>query len=76
MLCSSCNKQKLNLIPRKSRLMKTVNLFLCKECDDNKMEPRFLIILVGRQKGPASVADYIKNHRYVGSPVLASELLV
>jgi hypothetical protein len=30
---------------------------------------------MGRTKGPAAVIDYIEKHRYVGEPILASELL-
>jgi hypothetical protein len=43
------------------------------------MEPRYLIILVGRAQGPEKVADYIRNNRYYdaeSNPILASELIV
>jgi len=75
MLCSSCGKQKKDLHPKKSRLMPTMNLFLCGECTKAKMEPRFLIILFGRANGAESVAEYIKNHRYSGTDILAKELI-
>jgi len=59
--------------------MPGVPLFLCNDCIKGKLEPRYLIILVGRQKGPAAVAEYIRNARYYDAevkPILASELIV
>ncbi len=79
MVCSSCNKQRNELSARKSKLMANVPLFLCTDCVKGKMEPRYLIILVGRAQGPARVAEYIRNHRYFdaeSNPILASELIV
>jgi hypothetical protein len=52
-----------------------MTLFLCNDCLKGNKEPRFLIILVGRTKGTQAVLDYVKNHRYHGEPILASELL-
>jgi hypothetical protein len=75
MLCSSCNKQKADLHPRKSRLITSMTLFLCGECTKANMEPRFVIVLHGRQHGPMSVADYITRRRYVGDEILAKEVL-
>ncbi|QIN94112.1 hypothetical protein PP459_gp121 [Streptomyces phage Wakanda] len=75
MVCSSCGKQRNELSARKSKLMPGVPLFLCTDCIKGKKEPRYLIILVGRQKGPESVAEYIRNSRYCGEPILASELI-
>lgn len=74
MKCSSCDKQKHELNPRNSRLMKTMKLFLCSDCDKNKFEPRWIIILVGRANGLPAVAEYIKKGRYVGEPITAKEL--
>ena len=79
MVCSSCGKQRNELSARKSKLMPGVPLFLCNDCIKGKLEPRYLIILVGRQKGPAAVAEYIRNARYYDAevkPILASELIV
>lgn len=75
MVCQSCGKQRNELHPKRSRLMAGMTLVLCNECIKAKMEPRFLIILVGRQEGPAKVAEYIKNHRYVGREITARELV-
>lgn len=55
--------------------MAGMTLVLCNECIKFKREPRFLIILVGRQEGPARVAEYIKFHRYCGREITAKELV-
>lgn len=75
MVCSSCSKQKAELHARKSRLMNGMVLYLCNDCSKAKMEPRYLIVLYGRSNGAESVSDYIRNHRYIGEPILAKELV-
>lgn len=75
MVCSSCGRQKNELHTRKSKLMKGMNLYLCNDCSGAKMEPRYIVILAGRANGAESVSEYIKNHRYCGDPILASELV-
>jgi hypothetical protein len=74
-VCSVCSGAREQLHPKKSRLLKTVTLYLCNECLKGNKEPRYLIILVGRTKGPLTVVDYVKHHRYEGEPILAKELL-
>lgn len=75
MLCTSCQKPKHQLRPRKSKLVPGLNLYLCGECYDGKREPRFAIILAGREKGIAHISDYIKNRRYVGKDITLRELV-
>ena len=75
MLCYSCGKQKNELQPQKSNIINGVNLFMCLLCIESKFEPRWVIILGGRQNGPESVRDYIIKHRYVGRPISAEELI-
>lgn len=74
-LCYSCNKSKNKLTPKKSILF-NINLFLCESCINDKYEPRWLIILSGRQNGPDSVKEIILKRRYVGDEISASELLI
>lgn len=50
-------------------------LYMCQVCIDQKFEPRWVIILGGRQNGPESVRDYILKHRYVGKTISAEELI-
>jgi len=75
MLCFSCGKQKDQLHPFKSNILNGINLFMCQICIDNKFEPRWVIILGGRQNGAESVRDYIIKHRYVGRKIAAEELI-
>lgn len=80
MRCTVCRVQKHQLRPRKSKVMPTLQMYLCNECFTNKREPRFAIIMVGRKRlqdnqdlGP--VEDVIKHHRYVGEEILVKDLL-
>jgi hypothetical protein len=41
-----------------------------------KFEPRWVIILAGRQLGSDSVKEFIIKKRYCGADISASELLV
>jgi hypothetical protein len=76
MLCYSCNKQKNQLNSVKSNLISNNVLLMCQTCIDSKFEPRWVIILAGRQHGSNYVKDYILKHRYVGRDILADELIV
>ena len=74
-LCYSCNKNKHKLNLKKSSLF-PINLLLCESCISAKFEPRWTIILAGRQHGSDSVKEYIVKRRYEGAEISASELLV
>ena len=75
MVCTVCKKPKHSLRPRKSKLIPGTQMFLCDECFTNKREPRWAIILRARQDGPESVTEWVKNHRYVGEPIMLSDLV-
>ena len=75
MLCYSCSKQKDQLHPYQSSILEGVNLLMCQSCIDEKYEPRWVIILAGRQKGAEHVRDHIVKHRYVGRPITAEEVI-
>ena len=74
-LCYSCNKNKNKLNLRKSSLL-PINLLICETCITSKFEPRWVIILSGRQLGSEYVREFIVKKRYVGNDISASELLV
>ena len=74
-LCYSCNKTKNKLSVKKSSLFQ-INLLMCETCVSSKFEPRWAIILAGRQFGSDSVREFILKKRYVGDEISASELLV
>lgn len=74
-VCASCRQPKFKLTPKKSRLKPDMVLLLCETCIKQKFEPRGLVLLIGREKGTAAVADWIRPKRYVGAPILAEDLL-
>jgi len=74
-LCYSCNKSKNKLHVKRSMLI-PINLLMCETCISSKFEPRWLVILAGRQSGPEVVRDFILKKRYIGNDISASELLV
>jgi hypothetical protein len=74
-LCYSCNKTKNKLNVKKSILI-PINLFMCETCISSKFEPRWVIILAGRQLGSEAVKEFIIKKRYIGNDITASELLV
>ena len=74
-LCYSCNKTKNKLNVKRSALF-PINLLMCETCISSKFEPRWAIILSGRQNGADSVREFILKKRYVGDEISASELLI
>jgi hypothetical protein len=48
---------------------------MCQTCIDLKFEPRWVIVLAGRSKGPEVVKDFITKKRYLGNEILANELI-
>lgn len=74
-LCYSCNKTKNKLSLKKSALL-PINLLMCESCTVSKFEPRWLIILAGRQQGAELVRDFVLKKRYIGVEITASELLI
>jgi len=74
-LCYCCNKTKNKLNVKKSILM-PINLLMCETCISSKFEPRWVVILAGRQLGSEAVREFIIKKRYAGNDIIASELLV
>jgi len=74
-LCYSCNKTKNQLHVRRSSLL-PINLLMCETCISSKFEPRWVVILAGRQSGSEFVRDFVLKKRYIGNDISASELLV
>lgn len=74
MICQSCSKDKNELFPKKSSLMNKTTLLMCQGCIDHGMEPRFLIVLLGRSRGIDTVRDFIVKRRYIGEEITAVEL--
>lgn len=74
-LCYSCGKTKNKLNVKRSALL-PINLLMCETCINSKFEPRWVIILTGRQSGADSVKEFVVKKRYVGVEISASELFV
>jgi hypothetical protein len=74
-LCYSCNKSKNKLNVKKSSLL-PINLLMCESCISSKLEPRWVLILSGRQNGSDSVKEFIIKKKYLGQEITAAELLV
>ena len=73
--CTVCRKHRHELRTRKSKLMPSMQLFLCNECFTAKREPKFLVILIARKDGVGAVEEYITKHRYVGDEISALDLV-
>jgi hypothetical protein len=73
--CSSCRKQRNTLHAKQSELLPGINLFMCQSCIDLRHEPRWTIILAGRNGGFKGISDYIIERRYSGDPILADEII-
>jgi hypothetical protein len=74
-LCYSCNKTKNKLNLKRSSLL-PINLFMCQTCIDEKMEPRWVVVIAGRQNGHETVKDFVQKKKYIGTEITASELLI
>lgn len=68
-VCDSCGKQRETLIAVVSKLMESMKFNLCNHCntDEFQMEPRWLLILVGRQG--ENVEYWVNNRLYCGEDV-------
>jgi hypothetical protein len=49
---------------------------MCETCITSKFEPRWVVILAGRQLGSDAVKEFIIKKRYCGNDIAAAELLV
>jgi hypothetical protein len=49
---------------------------MCQTCIDEKMEPRWVIVISGRQNGHESVKEFVQKKKYIGPEITASELLI
>jgi hypothetical protein len=74
-LCYSCNKTKNKLNAKRSSLL-PINLLMCETCINSKLEPRWVVVLAGRQNGMDSVKEFVVKKRYVGNDISASELII
>jgi hypothetical protein len=71
--CSSCDQIRYQLKRKQSKLIPSFTLNLCNDCITKKFEPRWIIIMAGRQFGAGYVKDYLEPKRYVGEEILLRE---
>jgi len=75
-VCQSCGRPKHRLRAKRSYLIKDMTLVMCEECISAHYEPRWIIILVGRQSGVDAVKRFlVPRQRYIGDPIIAADLL-
>lgn len=74
-LCYSCNKTKNKLNAKRSALL-PINLLMCETCINSKFEPRWVVILAGRQYGMDYVKEFVVKRKYIGNEITASELII
>jgi hypothetical protein len=74
-LCYCCNKTKNKLSVKRSTLL-PINLLMCETCINSKFEPRWVVIICGRQNGSDSVREFVLKKKYCGNDISASELLI
>lgn len=73
--CYSCGKQKHQIHSKSSDIIKGVTVLMCQSCIDAGYEPRWIVVLGGRQNGPESVKHYVAKRKYVGAEIMAHELI-
>ena len=73
-ICASCRQPKYRLTPKKSKLKPDQVLLLCETCIKQRLEPRWIVVMVGRDKGAEAVKDFVRPKRYLGEPILLEDL--
>jgi hypothetical protein len=74
-VCACCGRQHADLRAQKSRLLDGTKFMVCPSCKRGGFEPRYIIILVARSEGTDKVAEYIRDHKYHGEPILGREMI-
>lgn len=72
MTCPSCGKR-AELYPAEFILIPGWQAYKCQDCIDNKMEPRFTVVLAALLKLDSPYLEAILNYSYYGDPILSEE---
>lgn len=75
MNCQSCEKPRNNLHKMKSKLIPSMDIYLCTDCKKSKYEPRWLVVLAGRSFGAERVEEVVTKRRYLGDEIALKELV-
>ena len=73
-LCASCRKPRNTLYEYRSKLMKN-KLLMCDTCIQAGHEPRWIIVVYGRNYGSEAVKRYVEKHLYTGPEIKFSEMI-
>ena len=73
-ICAACRKPKNSLVAKRSKLRPEIILLMCDTCIKMRMEPRGIVMLVGREQGAEAIKDFIRPKRYHGDPILVEDL--
>ena len=60
----------------KKSVLLQINLLMCETCISSKYEPRWAVVIAGRQYGADLVKEFVMKKRYCGNDITASELLI
>lgn len=74
MICPACNKDD-DLFPADFILISGWRGWKCQKCIDNKIEPRFTVVLAALTKQDTLWMDAITNYSYRGEPITAAEII-
>lgn len=72
--CAVCQQNRYQLRNRKSKL-NGQQMFVCNDCFNGKLEPRWLIIITAQDEGVQAVQDFLVNRKYVGAEIPAVDLV-
>lgn len=75
MNCQSCGEPRNKLHKVQSRLVESMELYLCTDCKKEKFEPRWLVVLAGRSYGADAVEEVVTKRKYIGREIELKELL-
>ncbi len=73
--CASCDKQKNALVETDSSLLPGMRFLLCADCISKGYEPRWALIMAGRQFGNQAVRKHITKHLYSGEKITLEEVI-
>lgn len=74
MNCPVCGEER-ELYPAEFTLLPGWYAYKCSECIENKMEPRFTVVLAALLKVNSPYMAAIVNYSYYGPPIEASEII-
>lgn len=72
MICPACKKD-AELYPAEFSMIPGWRGFKCQTCIDNKIEPRFSVVLASLTQQDSPYLEAIMNYSYKGDPITVAE---